>query len=67
MIKGNGKELIKEVITIEKLFNLNEIYYVPIYQRPYSWGKEELNDLINYVSEISEENMHFLAKNCNDF
>jgi len=58
-----GSEMAQKVLdphmwNLETLFKL--IYEVPVYQRPYSWDKEQVEILLNdiaeaYVSEDKEE------------
>ncbi|MDO4430484.1 MAG: DUF262 domain-containing protein [Lonepinella koalarum] len=45
-----------ERLTIEKLCNKNEKYIIPIYQRNYTWGKDEIELLIQDVLEALNKN-----------
>ena len=43
----SGKMLDPHMWTLESLFK--NIYNIPVYQRPYSWGKEQIDTLINDI------------------
>ena len=47
MSKENFKPTL---LTLEELFK--HIYSIPVYQRPYSWGKEQIQVLINDIFEV---------------
>ena len=34
-----------------EFFSQKSIYQIPIYQRPYSWGKKEVNELLNDIKK----------------
>lgn len=50
----NGKLFDPYMVTLETLFGNN--YTIPVYQRPYSWGKEEVEDL--YTDLINNYESH---------
>jgi uncharacterized protein with ParB-like and HNH nuclease domain len=43
------------------LSNTQEAYKVPLYQRPYAWDEEQWKDLLEDVTAIVEDEMHFLG------
>lgn len=61
---SNFKEEIKEKInsapeTIESLFK--NIYTIPVFQRPYKWGKEEIEEFIKDLFKSYEKNKIWFA------
>ena len=42
--------------TILRLFDSNEYYQIPSFQRPYSWTNEEIEDLWNDIFTAMEDN-----------
>lgn len=55
----SNKTLDPHMWNLENLFHTSKIYTVPVYQRPYSWDKEQvvvlLEDLLNDFSESKNE------------
>jgi len=53
-----------ELFTIDRKtlsdFN-NELFVIPAYQRPYSWGYNEITKLLNDLKENQEENIYFIG------
>ena len=43
-----------DLITLNDLFGSN--YEIPVYQRPYSWGKEQVEDLYNDIIQNYDAN-----------
>ena len=44
------------------LFSQKAIYQIPAYQRPYSWGKKEVNDLLDDIKEaVSKDEDWFMG------
>ena len=43
------------------LSNAQEAYKVPLYQREYSWSKDQWEDLYSDITELGEEDSHFLG------
>jgi len=41
---------------IKELFESNEQYIIPIYQRNYAWGKAQVTQLIQDIVDVSKEN-----------
>ncbi|WP_343624765.1 DUF262 domain-containing HNH endonuclease family protein [Flavobacterium lindanitolerans] len=39
----------------------NELFVIPAYQRPYSWGYNEITKLLNDLKENQEENIYFIG------
>lgn len=49
-------------LSIGKLLgSVNEIYRIPLYQRPYNWGKDQWNDLWEDLVRLEGEETHFLG------
>lgn len=49
-------------LSIGKLLgSVNEIYRIPLYQRPYNWGKDQWNDLWEDLIRLEGEETHFLG------
>lgn len=47
---------------IENLLNIpTEVYQIPVYQRAYSWGKDQWEDLWQDIVKIDDEDTHFLG------
>lgn len=51
----------REINLQQLLSRPNEAYKVPIYQRPYAWGEEQWRELLEDLSEIEEDEQHFLG------
>lgn len=51
----------KEVKLQEMLSNAQEAYKVPIYQRPYAWGKDQWEDLFEDLKNLKSDDMHFFG------
>jgi uncharacterized protein with ParB-like and HNH nuclease domain len=43
------------------LGSVNEVYRIPLYQRPYNWGKDQWNDLWEDLIRLEGEETHFLG------
>ncbi|MFB5281816.1 DUF262 domain-containing protein [Peribacillus sp. Hz7] len=49
-------------LSIGKLLgSVNEVYRIPLYQRPYNWGKDQWNDLWEDLIRLEGEETHFLG------
>ncbi|MCM3360374.1 DUF262 domain-containing protein [Niallia sp. MER TA 168] len=49
-------------LSIGKLLgSVNEVYRIPLYQRPYNWGKDQWNDLWEDIIRLEGEETHFLG------
>ncbi|MXP49998.1 DUF262 domain-containing protein [Pantoea sp. Eser] len=42
------------LLTIEQLFSANSHYVIPIYQRNYAWGAQEIEQLIRDIADAAE-------------
>lgn len=51
----------KEVKLYAILSNMQEAYKVPLYQRPYSWTKDQWEDLFEDVIGLENDKIHFLG------
>lgn len=47
-----------KILTLDKIFNGNNCFTIPDYQRAYSWGSEQRNDLINDIKNVLESSNH---------
>ncbi|AOT72788.1 DUF262 domain-containing protein [Geosporobacter ferrireducens] len=58
-----NKSITADEISIHDLLNnKNEIYSIPVYQRAYEWGKDQLEDLWEDISSLADdEDIHFLG------
>ena len=43
-------------LKIKELFKSNDVYRIPIYQRNYTWGKGQVEQLIQDILDFSEIN-----------
>jgi len=43
------------------LGSVNEVYRIPLYQRPYNWGKDQWNDLWEDLIKLDGKETHFLG------
>ena len=43
-------------LKIKELFKSNDVYIIPIYQRNYTWGKGQVEQLIQDILDFSEIN-----------
>lgn len=43
-------------LTIEEIFHSDEKYLIPLYQRPYAWRAEEIEQLIDDIKEAQKKN-----------
>jgi uncharacterized protein with ParB-like and HNH nuclease domain len=49
-------------LTVRELFcRPNNVYDVPVYQRPYSWGESQWQELWDDVISVEEEDTHYLG------
>lgn len=48
-------------LTIGELCNKNEKYIIPIYQRNYAWGKDEIELLIQDISEAKKDKNYYIG------
>jgi len=48
-------------LSMREMLESNNIFYVPPYQRRYSWEKKQLEDLWNDVYSLGKKNSHFLG------
>jgi len=49
-------------LTVQKFFNQGNRYIkIPNYQRPYSWTKNNINDLFNDIDKLNEQDSWFLG------
>jgi len=49
-------------LSIGKLLgSVNEVYRIPLYQRPYNWGKDQWNDLWEDLIRLEGDETHFLG------
>jgi uncharacterized protein with ParB-like and HNH nuclease domain len=51
----------KEVKLQSLLSNSQEAYKVPSYQRPYTWNKDQWEDLFEDIQELKDDQIHFLG------
>lgn len=51
----------KEIRLQAMLSNTQEAYKVPLYQRPYTWGENEWEDLFEDIMELENDKVHFLG------
>ena len=51
----------KEIKLRVLLSNSQEAYKVPVYQRPYSWNKDQWEDLLEDITSLNKEQIHFLG------
>ena len=57
-------EEIKQIVqpvpeTIETIFK--NVYQIPVFQRPYKWGKDEIEEFINDLIDAQTQNKHWFA------
>ncbi|GEL09521.1 Uncharacterized conserved protein, contains ParB-like and HNH nuclease domains [Flavobacterium glycines] len=50
-----------QFITLNTIIGNGKSYEVPIYQRDYSWGKDDWEDLWNDIAEIPTDKIHYLG------
>lgn len=51
-----------KILSIGKMLgSVNEVYRVPLYQRTYTWGKDQWNELWEDLIKLEEEETHFLG------
>lgn len=50
-----------QFITLNTIIGNGKSYEVPIYQRDYSWGKDDWEDLWNDIEEIPTDKIHYLG------
>lgn len=48
-------------IPIRDLFNTGDEYLIPIYQRPFAWGQEQIEQLIDDILSIGQEESYYLG------
>jgi len=49
-------------ISIQKLLNQpNEVFKLPLYQRPYAWNKDQWTDLLEDILSLPKEGSHFFG------
>jgi len=49
-------------LSVSSLFNRNDLVFnVPVYQRPYSWGQQQWEDLWDDVLESYDDGVHFIG------
>jgi len=49
-------------LSIGKLLgSVNEVFRIPLYQRPYNWGKDQWNDLWEDIIRIERDDTHFFG------
>ncbi|MFK9116929.1 DUF262 domain-containing protein [Peribacillus frigoritolerans] len=49
-------------LSIGKLLgSVNEVFRIPLYQRPYNWGKDQWNDLWEDLIRLDGDQTHFLG------
>ncbi|QOS92882.1 DUF262 domain-containing protein [Brevibacillus sp. JNUCC-41] len=41
------------------LGSVNEVFRIPLYQRPYNWGKDQWNDLWEDLIKLDGDQTHF--------
>jgi len=51
----------KEVKLQALLSNAQEAYKVPLYQRPYAWGRDQWEDLFEDLNSLKNNDVHFLG------
>lgn len=51
----------KEIKLVAMLSNTQEAYKVPDYQRPYTWTKDQWEDLFEDIMALGEKEIHFLG------
>jgi uncharacterized protein with ParB-like and HNH nuclease domain len=50
-------QLTPELLTVRELFGQRGVHYeIPIYQRNYAWGKEQIDQLLNDIWNASTSN-----------
>lgn len=52
---GGVKEYDLRPSSVFELFKMSNSIKIPDYQRPYSWGKENVNSLLNDINKLSHE------------
>lgn len=51
-----------KILSIGKMLgSVNEVYRIPLYQRTYTWGKDQWNELWEDLIKLEEEETHFLG------
>ena len=50
-----------QFITLNTIIGNGKSYQVPIYQRDYSWDKDDWEDLWNDIGEIPTDKTHYLG------
>ena len=50
-----------QFITLNTIIGNGKSYQVPIYQRDYSWDKDDWEDLWNDIEEIPSDKTHYLG------
>ncbi|MEZ0344074.1 MAG: DUF262 domain-containing HNH endonuclease family protein [Caldimicrobium sp.] len=49
-------------VKLQALFsNAQEAYRVPLYQRPYAWGRDQWEDLFEDLNSLKDDDVHFLG------
>jgi len=51
----------KEVKLQALLSNVQEAYKVPLYQRPYAWGRDQWEELFEDLKSLKSDDVHFLG------
>lgn len=51
----------KEVSMRQALSNAQEAYRVPLYQRPYTWNRDQWEELYDDVAQLGDDDSHFLG------
>ncbi|WP_440971224.1 DUF262 domain-containing protein [Peribacillus frigoritolerans] len=41
--------------------SVNEVFRIPLYQRPYNWGKDQWNDIWEDLVRLDGDQTHFLG------
>ena len=55
--------IIPVLVNLKELLNTSQIYFVPIYQRPYDWEECNITKLIETLNELNEEKNYVFLGN----
>jgi uncharacterized protein with ParB-like and HNH nuclease domain len=61
-LRGDIMSIDTKRLNIGKLLgSVNEVFKIPLYQRPYNWGKDQWNDLWEDIIRLTGDETHFLG------
>ncbi|MBB6610502.1 DUF262 domain-containing protein [Pontibacter sp. Tf4] len=63
ILNNNGLDIKSELITLEKITKDNQFFNIPIYQRLYVWGKEQIETLLEdlYQAYLKNDRYYYLG------